>query len=40
MGKRYDRTYLVEFAWMNISPNQKIYVKEGEKQEILVVIKC
>ena len=40
MGKRYDRTYLVEFAWLNISPNQKIYVKEGEKQEIVPFSLC
>ena len=35
MDKRYDRTYLVEFAWLNISPNRRMYVKEGEKQEIV-----
>ena len=40
MGKRYDRTYLIEFAWLNISPNQKIYVKEGEKQEIAPFSLC
>ena len=40
MGKRYDRTYLVEFAWLNISPNQKIYVKEGQKQEIVPFSLC
>ena len=40
MDKRYDRTYLVEFAWLNISPNRRMYVKEGEKQEIVPFSLC
>ena len=40
MDKRYDSTYLVEFAWLNISPNQKMYVKEGEKEEIVPFSLC
>ena len=38
MDKRYDRTYLIEFAQLNISPNQKMYVKEGEEQEIVPIL--
>ena len=40
MDKRYDRTYLVEFAWLNISPNRRMYVKEGVKQEIVPFSLC
>ena len=40
MDKRYDRTYLVEFAWLNISPNRRMYVKEGGKQEIVPFSLC
>ena len=35
IDKRYDRAYLIEFAWLNISPNRKVYVKVGEKQKII-----
>ena len=31
IDKIYDRAYLIEFDWLNISPNCKVYVKEGEK---------
>ena len=31
IDKRYNRVYLIEFDWLNISPNGKVYVKEGEK---------
>ena len=40
IDKRYDRAYLVEFAWLNISRNCKVYVKEGEKQKIILFSLC
>ena len=40
MDKRYDSTYLVEFARLNVSPNRKMYVKEGERQEIVPFSLC
>lgn len=30
LDKRYHFSYLIEFAWFNISPNCRFYVKEGE----------
>ena len=48
IDERYDRAYLIEIAWLNISPNRKVYVKEGENKKlyyslcvlVLVVRKC
>ena len=40
IDKRYHRAYLVEFAWLNTSPNCKVYVKEGEKQKIIPFSLC
>ena len=36
IDKRYYTAYLVEFAWLNISPNRKVYVKKDEKQKIIL----
>ena len=40
IDKRYDRAYLIEFAWLNISPNRKVYVKKDEKQKIILFSLC
>ena len=40
IDKRYDRAYLIEFAWLNISTNRKVYVKEGKKQKIMPFSLC
>ena len=40
IDKRYYRVYLIEFAWLNISPNRKVYVKKDEKQKIILFSLC
>ena len=40
IDKRYDRAYLIEIAWLNMSPNRKVYVKESEKQKIIPSSLC
>ena len=40
IDQRYDRAYLIEFAWLNISPNRKVYVKEDKDQKIILFSLC
>ena len=30
-----SKSYLIEFSWLNISPNRKLYEKEGEKSTLV-----
>ena len=40
IDERYDRAYLIEIAWLKISPNRKVSVKEGEKQKFILFSLC
>ena len=35
-----SESYLIEFSWLNISPNRKVYKKEGEKSTLVPFSLC
>ena len=35
-----SKSYLIEFYWLNISPNRKVYKKEGEKSTLVPFSLC
>ena len=35
-----SKSYLIEFSWLNISPNRKVYNKEGEKSTLVPFSLC